>query len=70
MNAIVVYPGIKDSVTLKEIPKPEYSADEILIRTLQVGIDGTDREINEGLYGTAPERSDFLIFTKSYSRYS
>jgi threonine dehydrogenase-like Zn-dependent dehydrogenase len=61
MKAIVVYPGTKDSVSCEEIPKPEYSDDEILIKTLKVGIDGTDREINEGLYGTAPEGSEYLI---------
>src|SRR5439155_7356684 len=33
----------------------------VLVRVLRVGLDGTDREINAGEYGVAPEGSDFLI---------
>ena len=28
---------------------------EVLVRTLEVGVCGTDREISEGLFGVAPE---------------
>jgi len=31
------------------------------MKTLSVGIDGTDREINEGLYAEAPSGSDYLV---------
>jgi threonine dehydrogenase-like Zn-dependent dehydrogenase len=31
------------------------------MRVLEVGIDGTDTEINNGLYGEAPPGSDFLV---------
>src|SRR3979411_2000137 len=31
------------------------------MRVREVGIDGTDTEINEGLYGEAPPGSDFLV---------
>ncbi len=32
-----------------------------LMRVIEVGIDGTDTDINEGLYGEAPPGSDFLV---------
>ena len=33
----------------------------MLVKVLTVGLDGTDREIDAGEYGTAPPGSDFLI---------
>ena len=33
----------------------------MLVKTLQVGVDATDREINEALYGNAPPGGDFLV---------
>src|SRR5438128_11822446 len=65
MKAIAVYPGQKDSVHLAELPTP--SLDEIpngrgvLVRVLRVGLDGTDKEINAGEYGAAPDGFDFLV---------
>jgi threonine dehydrogenase-like Zn-dependent dehydrogenase len=65
MKAIAVTPGKPHSVHLAELPKP--SVDEIpggrgvLVKVLKVGVDATDREINEALYGTAPPGSDFLV---------
>ena len=64
MKAIAVYPGQKDSVHLAELPKP--SLEEIpngrgvLVRLLRCGVDGTDKEINAGEYGAAPDGYDFL----------
>jgi threonine dehydrogenase-like Zn-dependent dehydrogenase len=64
MKAIAVYPGQKDSVHLADLPMP--SLDEIpngrgvLVRLLRVGVDGTDKEINAGEYGAAPDGYDFL----------
>jgi threonine dehydrogenase-like Zn-dependent dehydrogenase len=46
---------------------PEPSLDQVpdgrgvLVRILRVGLDGTDHEINEGEYGTAPDGDDFLV---------
>jgi threonine dehydrogenase-like Zn-dependent dehydrogenase len=42
---------------LEEIPQGR----GVLVRVLRVGLDGTDREINAGEYGVAPEGDDFLI---------
>src|SRR5438477_1651731 len=44
-----------------DLPVPAASRDMALIRVLEVGIDGTDTEINSGLYGEAPPGSDFLV---------
>lgn len=65
MKAIAVKPGIKDSVHLVEMPKP--SVDDVangrgvLVKVLRVGVDGTDKEINNAEYGAAPEGEDFLV---------
>jgi len=31
------------------------------VKGIRVGVDGTDSEINEGLYGEAPQNENFLI---------
>ena len=55
MKAIAVLPGTPDSVHLAELEKPSVTdvpADRgVLIRVLKVGVDATDREINETLCG-------------------
>ena len=61
MKAIAVTPGQKGSARLVETEKPVITASEVLVRVIRVGIDGTDSEINDGLYGTAPAGADFLI---------
>lgn len=65
MKAVAVLPGQPDSMHLAELPKP--SMDEIpggrgvLVKVLQVGVDGTDKEINAAEYGAAPPGYDFLV---------
>ena len=58
MKAIAVIPGIKDSVHLAELPKPDIeeirSGRGVLVRVLRVGVDGTDKEISAAEYGAAP----------------
>ncbi len=61
MKAIVVTPGKKNSAKLIDIEKPKLNEDQVLIKTIEVGIDGTDREINSALYGITPLGSDFLV---------
>ena len=46
---------------MANIDKPVPSDNQVLMETLCVGIDGTDREINEGIYGEAPAGSNFLV---------
>jgi threonine dehydrogenase-like Zn-dependent dehydrogenase len=65
MKAIAVTPGKKDSAHLVEARRPS-AADVpggrgVLVKVLRVGVDGTDREINEAMYGRAPEGEPYLI---------
>jgi len=65
MKAVAVTPGTPNSVHLQDIPKPKLEdipdGKGVLVKTLKVGVDATDREINEALYGNAPEGDDFLV---------
>lgn len=73
MKAVAVLPGKPNSVHLRDIPAPKL-ADQphphvckipegraVLVRSLQVGVDATDREINEALYGNAPPGGEHLV---------
>ncbi|MEZ6087055.1 MAG: glucose 1-dehydrogenase [Pirellulaceae bacterium] len=65
MKAVAVTPGTPNSVHLEDIPMPKVSdipGDKgVLVRTLKVGVDATDREINDALYGNAPPGFDYLV---------
>jgi len=61
MRAVAVTPKKPGSSRQVEIPMPTAASGMALMRVLEVGIDGTDTEINEGLYGEAPPGSDFLV---------
>jgi threonine dehydrogenase-like Zn-dependent dehydrogenase len=65
MHALAVRPGIKHSAHLAQLPEPSIhdvpNGRGVLVRTLQVGVDATDAEINESLYGNAPQGYDFLV---------
>jgi threonine dehydrogenase-like Zn-dependent dehydrogenase len=43
------------------MPTPSPRPDEILVRILELGIDGTDLEISRGEYGELPENESYLI---------
>jgi len=65
MKAIAVIPGTPDSIHLRDIPEPTLNdipdGNGVLIRTLKVGVDATDREINESKYGNPPPGDDYLV---------
>lgn len=61
MRAIAVIPKKRASARLVSVEKPMIGGVEVLVKSLRVGIDGTDSEINDGLYGEAPENESFLI---------
>jgi len=65
MRAIAVTPGKPDSLHLREMPRPRVGdvpgGRGALVDVVRVGVDGTDREIIEALFGTAPAGDDFLV---------
>jgi len=61
MKAIIVYPKRRNSAELTQIPEPLLGEDEVLVRVLEVGIDGTDRDIQGGDYGEPPTGLDYLV---------
>jgi threonine dehydrogenase-like Zn-dependent dehydrogenase len=61
MKAIVVKPGIQDSIHMRDMPDPQLKPSEVAVKMLRVGLCGTDAEINHGLYGQPPEGNEFLI---------
>jgi glucose 1-dehydrogenase len=65
MRAVAVRPGKKDSVHLADLPMPRIEevpgGRGVLVKVLRIGVDATDREINDALYGNAPPGFDFLV---------
>ncbi len=61
MRAITVLPGVANSARLDDVPEPPVSDGSVLVRTLALGVCGTDREIVSGLYGEAPSNSSRLV---------
>jgi threonine dehydrogenase-like Zn-dependent dehydrogenase len=60
MKAIVVKRG-ETEPSLVEKPRPAPAAGEALVRTLRVGVDGTDHEVISGGHGGFPEGEDHLV---------
>ena len=73
MKAVAVLPGKPNSVHQREVPAPRLTDQPhphvcrvpegraVLVKVLQVGVDATDREINEALYGNAPPGGEHLV---------
>ena len=65
MKAIAVTPGIPNSVHLLDIPEPSLGeipdGKGVLVKTLKVGVDATDLEINDALYGNPPPGDKHLV---------
>jgi threonine dehydrogenase-like Zn-dependent dehydrogenase len=65
MRAIAVRPGVAGSIHARTVPRPSLADGPgrggVLVRVLRVGVDGTDEEIAQGLFGTAPDGDDFLV---------
>jgi threonine dehydrogenase-like Zn-dependent dehydrogenase len=59
MQALVVEPGVAHSTRVEAIDPPD--GDGVLVRVLEVGVCGTDREISEGLFGDAPDGGTRLV---------
>jgi threonine dehydrogenase-like Zn-dependent dehydrogenase len=61
MLAIIVTPGAAGRERLGQLEESERSRDQLLVRTLALGVCGTDREIFDGRYGWAPPGRDWLV---------
>ena len=65
MKAVAVRPGTPNSVHLVDAPAPKLGdipdGRGVLVKVLKVGVDATDKEINEAKYGNAPPGFDYLI---------
>jgi len=61
VQALVTQPGHSHTTHIEEVPAVEAREGEVLVRTLEVGVCGTDREISEGLFGIAPEGEQLLV---------
>jgi threonine dehydrogenase-like Zn-dependent dehydrogenase len=61
MRALTVAPGIANSARIDDVPEPPRADGAVLVRTLALGVCGTDREIVSGAYGWAPPGERRLI---------
>jgi glucose 1-dehydrogenase len=61
VRALVTEPGRAHTTRVEEVPDVRPRESEVLVRTLEVGICGTDREISEGVFGIAPEGEPLLV---------
>jgi threonine dehydrogenase-like Zn-dependent dehydrogenase len=61
MRAITVIPGSPGHERLEERPDPQPGDGELLVEMIDMGVCGTDVEIVNGEYGTAPPGSDRLV---------
>jgi glucose 1-dehydrogenase len=61
VQALVTQPGHTHTTHIEDVPAVEAREGEVLVRTLEVGVCGTDREISEGLFGIAPEGEPLLV---------
>ena len=59
MQALVTQPGVAGSTHVAAVP--EANGDGVLLRVLEVGVCGTDREISHGLFGIAPADGAELV---------
>src|SRR5262245_31248252 len=61
MRALTVAPGIANSAGIEDVAEPPPSDGAVLVRSLALGVCGTDREIVAGLYGWAPPGRKRLV---------
>lgn len=61
MQALSIVPGRAGSLQLGQVDEPPAQQGSVLVRTLAVGVCGTDRELIDGQYGEAPAGQDRLV---------
>lgn len=60
MKAVVATED-KEEPFIKEIPEPEREEGEVKVKTLKVGVDGTDLEVIEDVSGRSPLDDDYIV---------
>jgi len=61
MRAVTIVPGQAGSQRLDDLAEPAREQGSLLVRALAVGVCGTDRELIDGDYGTAPPGAERLV---------
>jgi glucose 1-dehydrogenase len=61
MQGLVTRPGTAHSTRVADVPPVQAGAGQLLLRVLEVGVCGTDREISEGVFGVPPEGEAELV---------
>jgi glucose 1-dehydrogenase len=61
VQALVTAPGQPHSTAVAAVADPRPGPRDVLLRALEVGVCGTDREISEGSFGVAPPGRDRLV---------
>jgi threonine dehydrogenase-like Zn-dependent dehydrogenase len=61
MQGLVTRPGVAHSTHVADVPPAHAGPGEVLLRVLEVGVCGTDREISEGMFGVAPDGDSELV---------
>lgn len=61
MRAVAITPKQAHSARIIELPRPAAPRDGVLVRVLEIGVCGTDAELEGGHIGIAPPGDDFLV---------
>lgn len=61
MQGLVTRPGVAHSTRVADVAEVHADAGQVLLRVLEVGVCGTDREISEGGFGVAPDGEGELV---------
>jgi threonine dehydrogenase-like Zn-dependent dehydrogenase len=61
LKPIAIVPGRPETAGVIDLPEPVASDGSLLVRTLLIGMCGTDREIAEDGYGVPPPGEERLV---------
>lgn len=62
MKAVAVFPKSRQVRVITDAPEPRLrSPTDVRVRTLEIGVCGTDKELTDFKHGAPPEGEDFLI---------
>ena len=61
MRALLATPGVAGTARVDDVSEPRAGHRGVLVRPIEVGVCGTDREISAGLFGIAPPGREQLV---------